>query len=125
MAIVPNKIMGIAVHCDRHSGSTDPRCLSVVQARAPRQLKSPLPPMITRHGLLFCPHGIIHCPQVDELIAARGLGDLFFLDGESFHGVFSLPKFLRKSMGAETRVLGDGHYANFVGGGETVAEKGC
>jgi thermospermine synthase len=63
--------------------------------------------------------------KVDELIAARGLGDLFFLDGESFHGVFSLPKFLRKSMGAETRVLGDGHYAKFVGGGETVAEKGC
>lgn len=61
--------------------------------------------------------------KVDELIVSRGLGDLFFLDGESFESCFKLARYLKKALAAETRVLGDGEYASFISGVDTVHEK--
>eukprot|EP00996_Jenningsia_fusiforme_P001711 NODE_2577_length_1164_cov_39.521076_g2356_i0.p1 GENE.NODE_2577_length_1164_cov_39.521076_g2356_i0~~NODE_2577_length_1164_cov_39.521076_g2356_i0.p1 ORF type:complete len:311 (+),score=87.83 NODE_2577_length_1164_cov_39.521076_g2356_i0:70-1002(+) len=43
--------------------------------------------------------------EVNKRIAERGLGDLFFLDGESFHRIFLLSKQVREALKAETRVL--------------------
>lgn len=62
--------------------------------------------------------------QVEAAIASRGLGELFFLDGISFRGIFMLPKYLRQSIVAETSVLSKGHYATFIGGGQTAGHEG-
>mmetsp|Transcript_85934 Transcript_85934/g.152241 ORF Transcript_85934/g.152241 Transcript_85934/m.152241 type:complete len:329 (-) Transcript_85934:133-1119(-) len=43
--------------------------------------------------------------EVDKRIAARIKGELKFLDGESYTGIYALSKEMRKNFAAETRVL--------------------
>ena len=42
----------------------------------------------------------------------------------SFTGIFALPKYLRVSLAAETRVLTKGNYATFIGGTATGSNEG-
>ena len=69
-------------------------------------------------GLTQCPHSLIacvcstnrvHAPPVlqvlDARIAQRSSGELRFLDGESYHGLFTLSKVHRKTLAEEKRVL--------------------
>jgi len=61
--------------------------------------------------------------EVDRRIAARGLGDLFFLDGISLNAIFLLPKFLRVSLTRETTILTKGTYAHYISGVDTIADE--
>jgi len=48
---------------------------------------------------------LLEAEQLDQRIAERIDGELKFLDGESFKGIFSLSKVHRKTLANETRVL--------------------
>jgi len=62
--------------------------------------------------------------QVDERIASRIKGELKFLDGESYRGLFCLSKGHRQTLAAETKVLStvDGTFAVMHSQGLCVAE---
>ena len=58
--------------------------------------------------------------EVDQRIEERitgGSAALRFLDGESYLGLFAMSKDVRKTLAAETRVLGDGVHAFMHGAG--------
>merc|ERR1712139_673114 len=65
--------------------------------------------------------------EVDKRIAARIDGELQFLDGESWRGIFALSKKHRKTLAAETCVMsveGNTHRFMCNAGVATVAEAG-
>jgi spermidine synthase len=45
------------------------------------------------------------CQEIDRRIASRVKGSLKFYDGLSHPGIFSLPKYLRKQIAEEKRVI--------------------
>jgi len=64
--------------------------------------------------------------EVDARIAARINGELRFLDGESYVGIFSLGKHVRESLKKETRILSRENPALFLAGtakGTTTQER--
>jgi len=65
--------------------------------------------------------------EVDKRIAERITGELLFLDGESWHGIFALSKKHRKTLAAETVVMsveGNTHRFMCNPGVATIAEAG-
>lgn len=64
-------------------------------------------------------------PQVDARIAERVRGELKFLDGESYRGLFCLSKEHRKTLANENRVLSQakGTFATMHSQGLCIAEK--
>jgi len=66
------------------------------------------------------------CEEVDKLIAERITGELQFLDGEMWPGIFALSKKHRKTLAAETVVMsvtGNTHRFMCNSGVKTFAEK--
>jgi len=61
--------------------------------------------------------------EVDKRIAQRIDGELTFLDGEAWQGLFSLTKVHRKTLAAETCVMTKGTHRFMHDTGLTVAEK--
>jgi len=51
----------------------------------------------------------LDAPTVDKLIAERVKGPLDYWDGQTHQHAFSLPKFIRKAIDAQTRVVTDAH----------------
>lgn len=62
--------------------------------------------------------------DVDKRISERINGELKFLDGESWQGLFSLSKLHRKTLKDETIVMTKGTHRFMHNTGLTVAEKG-
>merc|ERR1712166_582854 len=68
----------------------------------------------------------LSCEEVDKRIAERITGELQFLDGEMWPGIFALSKKHRKTLAAETVVMSvDGNTHRFMcnSGVKTFAEK--
>src|SRR5256712_3316182 len=51
---------------------------------------------------------------VDKLIAERGQGSLEYWDGVTHQHAFSLPKFIRKAVAKQTRIVTDAHPLTFA-----------
>jgi thermospermine synthase len=69
---------------------------------------------------------LLSCEEVDKRIAERITGELQFLDGESWPGIFALSKKHRKTLAAETCVMSvDGNTHRFMcnSGVKTFAEE--
>lgn len=52
--------------------------------------------------------------EVDRLLAQRLIGELLYWDGQTHQHAFSLPKFLRRALEAQDRIIEDGHPLTLV-----------
>ncbi len=58
--------------------------------------------------------------EIDNRISARSLGNLNFYDGLSHQGMFSLPKYLRRELSRQTRLITDNNPLYIYQSGSTI-----